>query len=256
MQQGQGRKVAKIAGCSGCGCGVGLLVFIGTILYLTIFSNFCARLMGEETYPISGNPSQFDPIAAIPEIRAKVSPGAVLISFNATSVRADGTIDLMATYKPAPYADYTFNVPLDKAPDGQTAPPIGAGRGPDDVWIQQVTVRVYEPGQRRHVNRISGASRSSYSYTNEGMDIDRQTPRMQKLEKGIDSPKVTTKQMWAIAEKLGANKEAVATIRFSGDTYEFRIMGTDIDLRWDENGKLGVFWLKDDQKKKLGLKEE
>lgn len=218
-----------------------------------MFSNVCARMMGEETYPISGDPKLFDPIAAIPEIKAKVGAKAVLIEMDASSVRSDGTMDLHAKYKPAPNATYRFQVPLDKAPEDQEAPPIGAGRGPDDIWVQDVTVRVYDPGQRRHVSRISGGSRSSYSYTNEGMDMDRGTPRMMTLGQGIATVKVSTKQMWDIALKLGAPKEAVASIDVEDDESSFGITGTKINIRWDKDGKLKDLYLTEEQRKMLGF---
>ncbi len=256
MQAQSKGKVGKKLGCGLCGCFLTIPAFIGTILYFTLFSNHCARMMGEETYPVTGDPSRFDPVAAIPEIRAKVGESAILQSVRASSVRPDGTMNLNAIYKPAPSADYTFLLPLDKAPEGQTAPPVGAGRGPDDVWTQRVSVRVYRPGQRLHVERTSGNTKSSYSYVNEGMDIDRSTPRMTKLEKGVDDLKVSTKQMWDIAQKLGASPESVATIEYSAKSSSFYIMGTDVRLSWDKDGKLENSWLRDGQLEKLGLRKK
>lgn len=252
MQERSGR-VGKKVGCGLCGCLLTIPAFIFAIFYFTIFSNTCAKMMGEETYPIKGDPTKFDPIAALPEIREKVGKNAILLDMDASSVRPDGTLDLKAAYKPAPTATYTFQLPLDKAPDGQTAPPVGAGRGPNDQWAQRVTVRVYEPGQRRHVTRISGNSRSSYSYTNEGMDIDRATARMEKIETGITDIKITPKQMWDIAIKLGADPNSVGTISIDERDFEFNILGTDIDLRWDKSGKIEENLLDEDQKEKLGL---
>lgn len=249
-------KVGKKVGCGICGCIVGFLGLIFGIIYLTTFTNYCARMMGEETYPISGNPKAFDPIAAIPEIRAKVGARAVLVDIDASSVRADGTMNLDAKYSPAPRTNYRFQVPLDKAPEDQEAPPIGAGRGPDDVWVQDVTVQVYQPGQMRSVSRISGGSRSTYTYTNEGMDIDRSSPRMGKVPDGIADITVSTQKMWEIALKLGAPKDAVASINIKDGDSTFRITGMKIDLRWDENGKLRDLYLSDEQKNILGLKEE
>jgi hypothetical protein len=249
------QKIGKKAGCGICGCFLTIPVFVGTIIYLTMFSNVCARMMGEETYPITGEPTRFDPIAAIAEIKAKAGAKAVFTEMDATSVRADGTMDLNAKYKPAPNATYRFQVPLDKAPDGQEAPPIGAGRGPDDIWVQDVTVRVYEPGMHRHVTRVSGGSRSSYSYINEGMDVDRGTPRMMKLEAGIPSVKVSTKEMWEVALKLGAPKDAVARIDLDDDEYTFGITGTKINLRWDKDGKLKDLYLTEEQRRMLGYKD-
>lgn len=251
-----GKNSGKKVGCGICGCIFSFLAFIGVVIYLSVFSNYCARMMGEETYPISGSSKRFDPIAALAEIKAKVGGDAVLLDIDARSVRSDGTMDLDAKYDPAPRTNYRFQVTLDKAPKDQEAPPIGANRGPDDVWVQNVDVDVYEPGQMRSVSRFSGNTRSTYTYTNEGMDIDRSTPRMGPVVDGIKEIKVSIKQMWDVALKLGAPKDAVATINIKDGDSTFRISGMKIDLRWDENGKLRDLYLSDEQKKILGLKEE
>ena len=259
MQESGRNKAAK----KGCACGVGGCIafvigiagFVGLILYFTVFSNSCAKMMGEETYPIAGKARSFDPIAEIENIRSKIGAKAVLTEMDASSVRSDGTMDLMAQYKPAPTATYRFQLPLDTAPEGQVAPPVGAGRGPDDVWVQDITVRVYEPGMRRHVTRTSGGSRSSYSYTNEGIDVERSTPRMTKIGEGISEVKVDAKEMWEFALKLGAPKDAVASIDIEADEYTFGITGTKIHLRWDADGKLMDLFLTKEQRETLGLPE-
>ncbi len=239
MQPIDGKKVGKGCAFGALSCGGGIIAvvaFVGAILYFTVFSNSCARMMGEETYPISGNPTAFDAFAALAEIKAKVGAKAVLFDLDASYVKSDGTMDLNATYKPSPNARYMFMVPLDKAPDD--APPVGAGRGPGDVWTQQVIVSVYQPGQRRNVTRTSGNSRSSYSYTNEGMDIDHGTPTMSSLERGLPDPKLTAQEMWKIAIEKGADKDAVATIGYDSGGYSFTIIGLQFYLYWDKDGKL------------------
>ena len=234
MDRNQAKGVGKKVGCGVCGCIFGTGGFVFFILWLTLFSNTCARMMGEETYPISGNPRTFDPFAALPEIRAKVGEKAALIEVEARFVKSDGTLDLKASYNPAPNASYTFILPLDEAP--KDAPPIGAGRKPNDVWTQRVDVRVYEPGQRRHVRRMSGGSSSEYSYTNEGMDIDRGTPTMGNLDRTIAAPRLTTQEMWEAAIERGADKDAVANIEYDDSGYTFRISALDISLQWDKDG--------------------
>lgn len=239
MQQ-SGGKVAK----KGCACGVGgcfalvigIVSFVGFIIYMAAYSNTCAKMMGEETYPIAGDPARFDPFAAIPSIKSKLGADAILLDMDASFVRSDGTLDLKATYKPAPTANYRFRVPIKETP--KDAPPIGAGRKPGDIWIQDVTVRVYEPGMRRHVTRTNGASRSSYSYTNEGMDVDRSSPQMGSLEGALPNPKITTKQMWDFAVSKGADKDAVARVSFEDDGYEFTISELKYHIRWDADGKI------------------
>ena len=227
-----GRKV----GCAGCGCGLVVLGFIGAILYITVFSNVAAKWMGQETYPISGDAHHFNPIAAIPEIRRRVGEKAVLIDMSANYVNSDGTLDLHATYKPAPYVDYTFRLPLDKAPGD--APPVGAGRSPGDIWIQDVRVRVYEPGQSRHVKRVSGNTSSEYNYRNEGMDLDRGSPRMGNLKDALPELKLSTNQMWKVAMSNGAPRDAVAIIRVNYSGYSFTISSLKLNLDWDLKGNL------------------
>lgn len=229
------KKAAKFVGCSGCGCGIAFVVGLCTFLYIVIFTNSCAKMMGEETYPLKSDAKRFDPFAAIPEIRERAGAGARLVEVDASFVRSDGTMDLTATYKPAPRVTYKFEVPSDKGPEN--APPIGAGRSPGDVWIVEVEVDVYEPGQRRSVTRISGGSKSQYQYMNEGMDIDRSTPRMGKLKEDIGTPKVTTADLWKQGAAKGAPRDAVATITFDADGYEFRVTGIDADVELDRDGK-------------------
>lgn len=236
MQNGQGQRTGKKLGLMGCGCGITFIGLLGTFLYIMIFTNVCARMMGTETYPFKSDTKHLDPFAAIEEVRAKVGTGARLVEVEADFVRSDGTMDLTATYKPAPRITYKFIVPLDKAP--ADAPPVGAGRGPDDVWTQQVTVNCYEPGQRRHITRISGGSRTSYNYTNEGMEIDRSTPSMGSLKSDIGAPKITTAELWKMALGKGANKAAVARIEFTDDGYEFSITGTPVRFECGPDGKL------------------
>jgi len=239
MQESGRNKAAK----KGCACGVGGCIafvigiagFVGLILYFTVFSNSCAKMMGEETYPLAGDPARFDPFLAIPDIKSKLGPDAILLEMDASFVRSDGTLDLKAQYKPAPTATYRFRVPIKEAP--KDAPPIGAGRRPGDIWIQDVRVDVYEPGMRRHVSRISGGTRSSYSYTNEGMDVDRSSPQMGSLEESLPEPKITTKEMWDFAISKGADKDAVARVSFDDDGYEFTISELKFHLRWDKDGK-------------------
>lgn len=225
----------KFAGCTGCGCGVGFVALLGTFLYIVIFTNTCAKMMGEETYPLASDPKRFDPFKGIAEARSKAGTGARLVEVEASFVRSDGTMDLTATYKPAPRVTYTFEVPAEKAPSD--APPIGAGRSPGDVWLQRVRIECYEPGQRRSVTRISGGSRSQYQYTNEGMDVDRGTPQMGKLPEDIGDPKVSTVDLWKAGLAKGAPADAVARITFDKDGYEFSVTGFDARVELDRDGK-------------------
>lgn len=229
-------RVSKKVGCGIFGCIFGFFGFLFGTIYLTTSSNYCARMFGEETYPIQGDPSRFDPFASIAHIRSKVGEKAILLEVRASFVRSDGTLDLKAKYRPAPDANYDFRTPVAEEP--KDAPPVGAGRKPGDIWVQNVSVRVYEPGQHRSVSRISGSTRSSYSYVNEGMDIDRNSPQMGSLSDGLPDPKLTLKEMWDFAISKGADKDAVSRISYDDDGYEFFITGLNFHLYWDIDGKL------------------
>jgi len=232
-QRGSGR--SKACACSSCGCGVGFIGLLGTFLYIVIFTNTCAKMLGEETYPLASDPKRFDPFASVEDVRSRVGAKARLTKVEASFVRSDGTMDLTATYVPGPRVTYTFQVPLDKAP--ADAPPVGAGRAPGDVWVQTVRVDCYQPGQRSSVTRISGGSKTQYQYTNEGMDVDRGTPQMGKLEDDIGKPVVTTAELWKRGLAKGAPKDAVARIGFDKDGYEFSVTGVDADVELDKNGR-------------------
>jgi hypothetical protein len=227
--------VGKKIGCGIFGCVGSVFAFVGVILYFTLFSNSCARMLGEETYPLAGDASRFDPFAAIPDLRARLGADAELLEVDANFVRSDGTLDLKASYSPAPYADYKFRVPLKNEP--KDAPPIGAGRKPGDVWVQDVDVRAYQPGQRRSVTRTSGNTRTSYTYTNEGFDFDRRTPQMETLGEGIPDPKLSVKELWQAAIEKGADGSAVARIEYDKDGYAFTIAVLKIFLYWNLDGE-------------------
>jgi hypothetical protein len=235
MSRDKATKIGKAAGCGGCGCGALFIMLLGGFLYIALFTNTFARMMGEETYPLASDPKEFDPFAALDDVRKRVGSQAILVSIEADFVRSDGTMDLTATYSPAPRVTYTFVVQLDPPP--VDAPPIGAGRAPGDVWLQQVSVVCYEPGQRRSVTRISGGSRSQYTYTNEGMDVDRGSPRMGKLPADIGAPKVSTANLWSSAMAKGAPRDAVSRISFNKDGYEFSVTGLKVGFELDREGK-------------------
>lgn len=232
---GNGGRAGKVAGCVGCGCPLVFVAALGTFLFIVLGTNTCAKMLGEELYPLKSDPKHFDPFVGIEEVRERIGAKARLVKVDASFVRSDGTMDLTAKYKPAPRVTYEFDVPLDKAPDN--APPVGAGRGPNDVWIQHVRVDVYEPGQGRSVTRISGGSRTQYQYRNEGMDVDRGTPTMGKLKDDIGEPKLSTQELWKAGLAKGAPQDAVATITFDEDGYEFSVTGVDARLEFDRNGK-------------------
>ena len=232
MQSPGARKGSKVVGC---GLGLTFAAALATFIYVVTFTNSCARFNGVETFPLNSSASHFNPFASIDEIRNRVGLNAHLVSIEASYVRSDGTMDLTASYKPAPNVKYSFAVPLDKGPVDM--PPVGAGRKPGDVWVQLVDVNCYLPGQMVYVSRMSGRSSSQFSYHNEGMDIKRRRANMATLEPDIGQPKVSTLDLWNMALSKGAPKDAVATIRFDTNGYKFAIAALNIQISLDANGK-------------------
>lgn len=206
------------------------IAFVGGIVYVSC-SNFFANLMGEKTYKITGDNRKFDPFAKLGEVRSHLPKNARLIKIEATFVRSDGTMDLEAKYVPFPRATYTFQVPLDGPPEN--APPIGAGRSPDDVWFREVEVECYQPGQRRMVSRTGGGVNTKYQYTHLGMEVDEKSPESGKLDEEIGDPKCSTQRLWKLGLEKGARADAVARIEYDKQGYEFTILDLDVRFRCD-----------------------
>jgi hypothetical protein len=218
---------------TGIACGCVALLVVGLVSGVVYFacSGMFAQMMGERTYDIPGDTSHFDPFASLPEVRKRIPAGSKLVSIEATFVRSDGTMDLNADYTPFPQTTYKFIHLLDKAPDN--APPIGAGRGPDDQWYEEVIVGCWRPGQTRSVSKTSGNVRTRYTYKHLGMDVDIRDPQAGKPEEGIPDPKCSTQKLWEMAISKGADRNAVARIEYDKDGYEFRIDRTNVRFRCD-----------------------
>ena len=209
-----------------------LMIFV---VYITSCSTMVGKFFGEETVPLQGAPKRFDPVAEIANIKSKLGPGADLVELDANGGRSDGTMDLMADYKPAPTVSYIFERKLDAAPEGKTTPPVGAGRGPNSVWVEEIRVSVSRPGQFRHVRKMGAGSSSEYTYTMEGMEFDR-TSSMREPKAEVDPSKVSFKQMWEKGKTEGATDDAVAKIEIDDDGYAFTISVLRVRLTWEPDG--------------------
>jgi len=254
MSQPKGNKVVKYAVCGGCLIVMGGFGFF--ILSITLFAvhTAAAHMPGigkdletlsklkqagphqQETYAFKEDTSHLDPFAVLDEVREKVGGKAHLYSIEAEFVGSDGTMNLNATYNPGPKIKYKFYG--ESEPGSGEVPPIGAGRSAGDVWYKRTQVECYLPGEDRHIVLPSGRHNSSYTYTNLGMDFERGSPTMGRLDEEIGNPTVTTQDLWKIALQKGAPKDAVATIRYSKTGYHFQISGAGIDFVVDKTGKL------------------
>src|SRR4051812_7881088 len=102
-----------------------VVIVIGACVIFGIIPFFETGGGNADTRSVPGDAAHFDPVASYPSVLDYAGTGAKLISVNAYYVRSDGTVELNASYSPAPYVDYEFVHKLDKAP--ANAPPIGAG---------------------------------------------------------------------------------------------------------------------------------
>lgn len=207
--------------------GIPALIF-GTRLYTSIYTEHTAR--------IPGNAIHFDPISSYVSVHAHAGSDAKLTKIEATSVRSDGTLDLMAEYIPSPRVTYTFYRVLDQAPPD--APPIGAGGGTDGRWYEPLNVQVYKPWDLRSVNRVDENGRSEYQYYNLGMERNTLDPVGAPPGDEILAPTCAFHELWKSALVMGAPAEAVATIVYDQDGYTFAIPGTPTKWAFDRDCRL------------------
>ncbi|MCB9455188.1 MAG: hypothetical protein H6671_04280 [Anaerolineaceae bacterium] len=188
-----------------------------------------ATNLGPESRAIGGNPSQYDPLAALTEVMAFAGEGAQLAAIHANYVRSDGTLDLTATYTPSPYVEFTF---LREVPRPADAPPVGAGGSTTGPWYEPITIEAYRPGAVRHVTQTGGGFNATYNYTNQGMIKEVESPTTNPFGEIVAMPECTFTQLWETALAEGAPEEAVAIIDYDEDGYTFNIVGTMV-LRFD-----------------------
>ncbi len=152
-------RIGLLAGVGGA--GLGILVAILAVFFPNTLSGAVARLAGiplPQTMPITGQASAWNPIAAYASVEGFAAAKAQLISFSATNVRSDGTLDLNANYSPAPQVEFRF---VHEIPRPTNAPPVGAGSTGRGPWYEPVTITVYHPGERRSFY-YSGGGVSAY----------------------------------------------------------------------------------------------
>lgn len=236
MKKGGGGK-----GSSGCssifGCLISIIIIgsigFGVLTAASAIFNFNIPFMNSimtaltgveapQTQPLTTDPNNYDPFIGLEQARALAGEDAMLISINAYYVRSDGTMDLNASYTPAPRTEYKF---VRKVARPEDAPPVGVAGSTNGQWYEPLTIEVYRPGSRRHVSITSGGSRVSFDYTNEGMVRDVDSPTTSLSGEIVEDPKCATKQLWSIALENDAPQDAVAIIEYDADGYDFNISG-------------------------------
>jgi hypothetical protein len=214
------------------GC-IGALVVSGLLLVYVIFPLFQSGFGMADTRSLPGDAARFDPIAALPDVRAYAGEGVQLTSIDATYVRSDGTLDLtISSYYPS--VTYEFVRQLDAPPPD--APPIGAGGSVDGLWFEPVEIRAYQPGQWRSVTRTGGGVRTSYSYMNRGMQRETGDPTTSP-DPAISDPACSFAELWRVALQRDAPESAVAIIDYESDGYTFSISDISLHLEFTQDCK-------------------
>jgi hypothetical protein len=235
-------RAISLGGCLGScgaiagigGAAIGIIVAILAVFSPNLLSGAMAKLTGvplPETRAITGTANAWDPIANYISVATFAAPSAQLISFTATSVRPDGTLDLTATYSPAPRADFKFVHEVDRPAN---APPVGAGSTGRGPWYEPVSIGVYQPGQRRHFYYSGGGVSADMDYVNEGMERQLDDPTTTLPGTIAAPPKCALADLWKTAQsKSDAPSDAVATISYDADGYSFSISALSIYLSFD-----------------------
>lgn len=219
--------LAAVAGIGGLAVGLCSVIapgegFLGGILN---------DISGVETADLPGDARAFDPFAAVPAVAAYAGDGSEIVKIDVRLVRADGTMDLKASYSPKPDVTYRFAREVERP---SNAPPPGAGGANTGPWYETIDVRAYEPGQRRRRTTIGGNTNSTVTYTNKGLERDTQAPRSGVIET-LPAPRCSIQDMFADAIAEGAPADAVANVTYDADGYEFTISGLGIDIEYDHD---------------------
>ena len=249
-------------GCSGLGCVIALIVIVAVFVpiiavvgSLGAFSNMAGgdlfsqigqavnaitninETLGISTTGLPGDANAYDPFAALAAVTAFAGEGAQLAEINAVRVRSDGTQNLNASYDPPrPNTDYEF---FREIPRPENAPPVGAGGTTDGQWYEPVTVSAYQPGQMSQIRQTGGGMSIQTQFVNQGLkrQVADPTTNLAFVEGFVGPPNCTTLQLWNLALEEGAPVDAVATITYNSDGYNFSIPGSGISLDFDANCK-------------------
>lgn len=212
--------------------GIGLIGVLGLLLGLAAmfgiggFGRVGKLLMGDGgTVDPPGDPRAFDPVARFPDVATYAGTGVVLLRMRASQVRSDGLLDLTVDYRPSPNARYEF---VREVPAPANAPPLGAGAPADGRWHQLIVVDLGKPGVMRYQRKVSGNSITERNYVARGMEKREDDPTGARVEAGVVPPACPLQRLWRQAIAQGVPENAVASIDYDADGYDFSVR----DTRW------------------------
>lgn len=203
---------------------------------LSQFTNATAGVLPESRpIPPETTAAAFDPVIVLAGLRSWAGDNALLGEIFASQVRQDGTLDLTATYTPAPYVEYTFYRQVERPAD---APPVGAGGSNTGPWYEPIEIRAYRPGQTSTITSTGGGVSVRAQFMNQGFALERDDPEANAFnsDESLLDPRCPFSDLWAQAIARGAPADAVASIRYTADGYEFNITGV-FNLDFDRECK-------------------
>lgn len=189
-------------------------------------------VVAQESQPVPGDSSHFDPIASLPAVRDYAGDSdELLISIEAHGVRRDGTVDL--TTESASYVDYSFQRTF------STIATRAAESNPtstQDVLLHRsMTIRLSKPGEQ--ARKFNGSS--SDTYTTEGMGLVGITMDA-GAQVSLADPTCSFADLWDIAAQRDAPASSVATILYDEEGYHFSIDGMSIKLDFNNDCELSA----------------
>lgn len=214
-----------------------LFIIIGALIIGGIFACFFSDLSGQifrmltgsrlgETRPLASDASAFEPFANYEAAAEFAGEGAQLLEISMYYVRSDGTMELTASYVPAPRVTYTFGLEIERPAD---APPPGAGGSSTGPWYQNVEIEAFRPGDMRTITQTGGGVSTRIQVFNQGMMRDEGWV-MTGAQDFVEPPQCDMAEFWTDALEEGAPEEGVAIVEYDSDGYSFRINTPEINI--------------------------
>lgn len=216
---------------SGC---IAIIIAIALILPVIIALITVIQIFADEVWLVPGDPDNFDPISEYSTVLEYAGDDALLTRIEALFVNSNGTLDLNASYEPAPKTLYYFYRPTrdNNAPTGTSAS--------DAIWHNQIIVTISQPFEWSVATENPYDEEDGFSMVlNLGMDRDRYVEVLAPAPPILETPSCSFVDFWDIAiETREASSEAVATIIYDSTGYQFLIQGTQLNLLFDNDCEL------------------
>ncbi|MGB7342373.1 MAG: hypothetical protein WBC91_25980 [Phototrophicaceae bacterium] len=205
-----------------------VVILFGCFTVVTVF-----QIFNDEVWLVPGNPDNFDPVASYAMVLDYAGADAQLTQIEALFVQQDGTLDLNASYEPAPEVRYLFyrQTRNNDAPTGTAAS--------DAIWHRRVQITISKPYEWAFVTSQPNDDAGFSFALNLGMDRDREAEQLAVPFPALPAPECSFADFWAVA--LANNDmppDAVATIIYDAIGYTFLIQGTPINLTFDQTCEL------------------